>query len=217
MASMSFYEGLALLQSRTRIAIVSIWTVIASALLVCVGEVLAAIGVIDTYAPEPTALTLAYVFVSLAFTVLFIVSVVLVSMWIYRAHANLFAAGYQDLEFSPSWSVGWFFVPIANLFKPFQAMKELWNVSHGVSNQFGEVSAGSVTTWWGCYIVGNIISMVAFRIETNATSMEAVQTASGIGAIGSLLTVGAGWFLLKVMGEVLEAQRNHVQAAEAFA
>lgn len=217
MANLSFSGGLSLLESRTRVTIVSIWSVIVTSALVTAGEALRAVGIINIDDPEPGALTLVYILASLAFAILFVISVVLVSRWIYRAHANLFAAGYDDLEFTPGWSVGWFFVPIANLFKPYQAMKELWNVSHGTSNQFGETSPGSVSSWWGAYIVGNIISTVGWRIEMNATSMEAVQTAAAFGAVGSLLTVAAAWFLMKVIKEVLEGQRNHVQVAEAFA
>jgi hypothetical protein len=49
---------------------------------------------------------------------------VLVGVWIYRANANAHALG-GDLSVSPGWAVGWFFVPIACLFKPYLAMRRL--------------------------------------------------------------------------------------------
>ena len=46
--------------------------------------------------------------------------------WIYRTNFNLRALSQERMSFTPGWSVGWYFVPIANLFKPYQAMKEIW-------------------------------------------------------------------------------------------
>src|SRR4030095_8115621 len=50
-------------------------------------------------------------------------------VWIYAAHANLPALNAGPLEFSPGWAVGWFFIPIANLVKPYQAVVEIWKGS----------------------------------------------------------------------------------------
>jgi hypothetical protein len=47
-------------------------------------------------------------------------------MWQHRAHRRLRELGIQDLEFTPGWGVGWWFVPVANLFMPYKAVKELW-------------------------------------------------------------------------------------------
>ena len=57
-------------------------------------------------------------------------------MWIHRANRNARGLGAEGMTFTPGWSVGWYFIPIANLWKPFQAMKEIWQASadrlHGV-------------------------------------------------------------------------------------
>ena len=39
-------------------------------------------------------------------------------------------------SFTPGWSVGWFFVPIMNPWKPFQAMREIWQASAEPGNGF---------------------------------------------------------------------------------
>jgi hypothetical protein len=54
---------------------------------------------------------------------------VLVGRWIYRTNANAHLLG-GDMTISPGWSVGWYFVPVANLFKPYEGMKETWFASH---------------------------------------------------------------------------------------
>ena len=58
-----------------------------------------------------------------------LVSAILVSKWTLRASHNVRALGATNLMFSPRASVGWYFVPIANLWKPYQAMREIWQAS----------------------------------------------------------------------------------------
>ena len=51
-------------------------------------------------------------------------------LWIYRSNKNLRALSGESMTFTPGWSVGWYFIPIVCLWKPYQVMKEIWNVSH---------------------------------------------------------------------------------------
>src|SRR3546814_553157 len=50
---------------------------------------------------------------------------IVVLRWIHRANVNARAMGARDLAASPGMSVGWFFVPIAHLWLPFKAMRQL--------------------------------------------------------------------------------------------
>ena len=49
--------------------------------------------------------------------------------WIYRAGENLIRADVDHLDYSPASRVWWFAVPVASVFKPYQAMRELWNAA----------------------------------------------------------------------------------------
>ena len=122
---MQFNEGMAKLESRARLAVIVLWIFVVVSALTAGAEAMEATGTVDL-ALDSGPLVLAIGLVYLAYTAVFVVSIVLVAMWIHRAHANLREAGVDGLEFTPGWAVGWFFVPIAQLFKPFQAMRELW-------------------------------------------------------------------------------------------
>ena len=127
-------------------------------------------------------------------------------------------AGVDGLEFTPGWAVGWFFVPIANLFKPFQAMRELWTASHGEADRFGGEAPTEVKLWWGAWLVGNIASTVGTRIilmgEGEASSLV-VGTA--LGGIGTVVIVLAAILLAKVIAGVTAAQRGGGTAVGVFA
>ena len=61
--------------------------------------------------------------------VIFVVSGILILMWKYRANFNAHQLGGTRMEFTPGWSIGWYFIPFSNLWKPYQAMKEIWKAS----------------------------------------------------------------------------------------
>ncbi|KPL66980.1 hypothetical protein SZ64_02045 [Erythrobacter sp. SG61-1L] len=215
MAAMPFSEGLALLERRTKAVSVAIWAVLALSLGTVLSDMLEVGRVIDFEGLELSSLSLVFGAIDLAYAVAFIISIVLVSLWIYRAHDNLRAAGAPDLEFSPGWSVGWFFIPIMNLFKPFQAMKELWNESHGTSNAYGAPSPSTVATWWAFWVSGNILGNISFRMTLAGADADG-SLALVLSAISGLLLAAAAWFLRAIVREVVEGQRNHLQVQEAF-
>ena len=68
--------------------------------------------------------------IAIAYLVVFIVSGFLILKWIYRANYNARQLGASGMKFTPGWSVGWYFIPIFTLWKPYQAMKEIWKASH---------------------------------------------------------------------------------------
>lgn len=63
---------------------------------------------------------------SLMYLAALLVSSVIFFVWIYRSNLLARALGAAAMEHTPSWSVGWFFVPVANLFKPYYVMKEIY-------------------------------------------------------------------------------------------
>src|SRR5215831_8155859 len=65
----------------------------------------------------------------IAYIVLLLATSVVVLVWIYGANHNAHALGATGMRFTSGWAVGWYFIPIFNLWKPYQAMKEIWKAS----------------------------------------------------------------------------------------
>lgn len=214
MAEIDLEQGLELLERRAgfvQIAIYAFLAFSAANILTSLGTVTGAVDL-----ETPSLLTGAVGFALIFYAVAMVASIIVVAMWIYRAHANLRAAGIDGLEFSPGWAVGWYFIPIANLFKPFQAMRELWNTTHGQSDGYTEPADSRLTAWWGMWIVGNILSNVGTRLEGyGGTESSRASEVVNILAVG--LLVAAAWFLLQIVQAVTAAQRNQVGVAATFA
>jgi len=76
----------------------------------------------------------------------FVATVVVWCIWQHRAQANAVVLSGGGLRFTPGWAVGWWFIPIANLWKPFQAVRELWKASHG--GGWRTIGTWSLLGWW---------------------------------------------------------------------
>jgi hypothetical protein len=137
------------------------------------------------------------------FAFAFLACVVMSAMWLHKANANLRAAGIE-MTHSPSWSWGWYFIPIANLYKPYQAMREIWNESHRLRDTFAANDEGLLRIWWGCWIVGNIVSNVSSRLATIAGG----RTFIVLNVIEAITLGAAALLLLRIVREVTAAQAD---------
>ncbi len=214
---MAYEEGLTRLESRAGLAKGALWLFVAVAMATGSGETLEAMGAVDVavdQSPLALAVGLAYV----AFSLAFLASVVLVAMWIHRAHANLHEAGVDGLEFTPGWAVGWYFIPFANLFKPFQAMRELWAASHAETDRYGGEAPSELKWWWGAWISGNILSGAGARVlEMGEGEAGSTTAGNALGATSTALMILAAVLLARLIGRVTAAQRSGGIAATVFA
>lgn len=108
-----------------------------------------------------------------------ILTIVVFLIWLHRAFKNLPALAAQNLEFSPGWAVGWWFIPFANLVKPYQIMSELWNAGDSdydpelfLSNRIGTPSI--IGWWWGFFIIGGIIGRISDSLSNANLSYSLV-------------------------------------------
>lgn len=145
--------------------------------------------------------------VSLAASVMSIVTAIVFLIWRYRVQKNLRGPlGVVGLDFTPGWSVGWWFVPIANFWKPKQAMNEAWLASDpqqpaGTRGWAGRKVDPLLSWWWGCWMLSFVVT---FRVDSNAFEtttgelrVRLVQEMLGLG-----LSALAAYLGLRVVGEI---------------
>ena len=58
-----------------------------------------------------------------------VVTIVLFIRWFRRAYRNLPALGAEPLRFKSWWTIGGWFIPIANLFRPKEMANDIWRAS----------------------------------------------------------------------------------------
>lgn len=106
-------------------------------------------------------------------------TVVVFLIWLHRTYSNLSPLKASGLEFTPGWAVGWWFIPFANLIKPYQAVAETWRESDpDYDERYGFLTSSVENPWvfpiwWGAFIIGNIISRIADKLVGDDTVSDA--------------------------------------------
>lgn len=123
-------------------------------------------------------------------------------IWIHRAHRNLPSLHAADLRFTPGWAVGWFFVPIMSLFRPYQVASEIWKASDPnvdtIDNTSWKNSATSpiVGWWWAFFLITSYLGLFAARAILSGEELSDLLTATyaymvsdAIDVVGILITI----------------------------
>jgi hypothetical protein len=132
---------------------------------------------------------------------------VVAAFWIFNAACNARAFGAKGLQISPGWAVGWYFVPIMGLFKPFQGMEEIWGASVSPTLWQAQRTPVLLRFWWGAWLLTNLIGTVISRFDE--MSLQAFGAAFDLVAVALFLTVV--WQVTRMQGA-----RPH-EVAQVFA
>lgn len=144
----------------------------------------------------------------------YILSVVLFLVWLFRVYKNLPALRSDSTEFTPGWAIGWWFVPFANLVKPYQVVRNAWSES----DPDFEPSAGFLTSvqagapafmslWWAFWIISNISANITSKVYDPDT-MKGVEISGYFFILTGIVTIIAAALAIKVILEISSRQEQ---------
>ncbi len=165
---------------RAKVAVIFIWVVLAIQLLSGISSFLQyelltrmASGEFDfdeIYANDTREQAIAILHLAL-----YLLSTVFFIRWFRRAYFNLHLLR-RDLQFSEGWAAGAWFVPIVNLFRPYQIMTDLYR---GMQDELqkrqltgADLSLSYVKTWWAVWIGAMVIGQIVFRYALVAENLD---------------------------------------------
>ena len=102
------------------------------------------------------------------YSVAFVISGITFIMWFRRAYFNLHQK-VGSLQFSEGWAAGSWFVPIVNLYRPYQIMKEIYIITKKFLTMKGksekvDYSTNYLRWWWTLWIISGFIGGIIFRV-----------------------------------------------------
>ncbi|QZH75189.1 MAG: DUF4328 domain-containing protein [Erythrobacter sp.] len=154
----------------------------------------------------------------------FLASIVVIALWLHRAHGNLHESGLGGLNYSASWATASFFIPFVNLYVPFASTRELWNRSHGESDWHAAASAGDVTSWaacnWGAFVVFcALLGYVALDSIPNLYVLLPTWGWLGMSVLLYIFLAGSAWFVMQFVRKITDAQQSgaHLSQSDVFA
>lgn len=161
------------------------------------------VGVIGTYVSLGFFIDISFLelFGTMAFLELavFFATVVPWCLWKYRAAKNIRVLRDSRFEFTPGWAIGWYFIPIFNLVRPYQAMKEIFHFSH--SDETIAADSRLVGWWWAVWLGGNFLSNITARVEEPATMAV-------VCGLDSTFTVIAAFVAVALIKSINRAQED---------
>jgi hypothetical protein len=144
--------------------------------------------------------------IGVAYIVLLLATSVVVLVWIYGANRNVHAIGATGMRFTPGWAVGWYFIPIFNLWKPYQAMKEIWKASADPGNWQAQPRSALLPWWWFLWIVSCIVANAMFRYTLKAEELDELINASGISIASDALDIPLDLILIAIIDRIWHMQ-----------
>jgi len=127
--------------------------------------------------------------IGLIYLVIFIITSVVFLKWVHRANLNCRGFGAQGMKYTPGWSVGYYFIPILNLFRPYQVMKEIWKASKNpVAWQVQEGSA-LLGWWWALWLISGVLGQLSFRMSLNAQTVDSLKAATVVSIISGIVDI----------------------------
>lgn len=170
-------------------------------------------------APPPgasftTLMAMAGVFI--AFGVAAIACYIVSAVWLYRASANAQAIDPDPDRMRPGWALGWFAIPIANLWMPFRAVKQCWNSSIHGPGALGAAAPGFFAIWWSCWIGADILAVLSYRMSSQP-GVGAQYPVLWIDATQGIVACVSAMLWIRIMRGVAAAQQDHSAMSEVFA
>jgi hypothetical protein len=143
--------------------------------------------------PDMLGFLLADAAESVVTLLLMLFTIVVFCLWIRRSYAALNTARTPGLRFTPGWAVGWWFIPFANLYKPYEVMVELWRATTpGRSDDWAFTPRSPILPlWWGLWLADSFAGNVAARLSWNAESPDASHSALAALVLSDLITLPA--------------------------
>lgn len=121
--------------------------------------------------------------------ILFLMTAVVFGRWIYLAQKNLPELGARYLRFGPGWSVGVFFVPVLNLWAPYQAMADLTKASRDPRTWQLEDTPALILVWWILWLLTQFIGNGILNFKAYGNAIERLEAVTALEIASGVLSV----------------------------
>ena len=113
--------------------------------------------------------------------------------------------GSRDTEYTPGWSVGYWFIPLINLYRPYQITAELYRRSEiqNIRDPIGGLSGPPlVGVWWCAYLAWGATSRFVVTLVKDAQTVPTLISATNVELAAHLLGAVVTVLALLVIGSI---------------
>jgi hypothetical protein len=150
---------------------------------------------------------------AIALVLAWLVGYVAGGLWIVRVARNVLALGATGLDISPGWAVGWYAIPVGNLFKPFHAMQDIWRASVDAMHWRQVATPEWLRLWWGCWLGSNILSQASLQLTIRAKHIDDLLLANAVSVADEVAGIALCLMFALVVARVTATQNRQWLAA----
>lgn len=152
------------------------------------------------------------------YLIVFIISGITFIMWFRRAYYNLHLK-VSNLSYTEGWAAGSWFVPIANLFRPYQIMKELNKETENLLSQHNEdhqniTSTRLIGLWWALWILTGILSQIVLRLFLDAETIDDFVANSITNMSLSVLSIPLALITIRIIKDYSTLEQRLIEIHE---
>jgi len=126
-------------------------------------------------------------------------------LWVHRTYGNLALVGSKRSRFTRGWAVGYWFIPLVNLVRVYQVMKDLWLRSDSLNDRdaYDRLPAPAyVTGWWGMSVTRAALGVAITLVTRDGRTQVDLINATDLGMLVNAVGVIAGVLAIKVVREI---------------
>ena len=135
----------------------------------------------------------------------------LIGRWFFVSAKINHLSGIKELKFSPGWSVGWYFIPFANLVMPYRSLKETFKASFNSEEWQNNKVPYDFPIWWATFLIASWLGNISFRmyLELGETyTYEQLNQISYIDIVTDVLFIVNAIFLLRIVNIIYHNQKD---------
>ena len=149
--------------------------------------------------------------IGLSQTILFIITAIFFGKWIYRISWNAHYFSSSPQRHSPGWAVGYYFVPIVSLWRPYQALRDAYEAF--IDSTRDHKDNLIFPLWWFAWIVSSFLGTMLLKSSMRAEELDELIQASlitvGSDSFNVFLDVIALFLVMMVTRACLTHQKRH--------
>ncbi|MEY9843729.1 hypothetical protein ABH940_000790 [Streptacidiphilus sp. BW17] len=121
-------------------------------------------------------------------------------VWLWRARINAeLLRGVESQHRSRPWVIGAWITPVANLWYPYQVLRDIWRAS---APKRPAPSLTLVQWWWACFLLDGFLKPTQWRLAQQEASEHDALVNANVDTVLMLLILGAGVFLVLVVRRI---------------
>jgi uncharacterized membrane protein len=132
--------------------------------------------------------------------------------WLYRARANLRAFGTRRLRYPRNWTIFGFLIPVLNLVRPYQVIREVWQASDPSATRPTDWKTVKpsplLQAWWGAVVVFFVLRVLAsWMVWSSFYDLTRLRIAHGVLLLADVMAAVSVTLLYFVVDHITEAQQ----------